>query len=362
MVSSLSELIALLVQSFNLSALLPSFLFVLFNYVFVRPYLRELPFYQTFVSNDPALPVLILITVTVALGYLLNAANTQFVRWFEGYPLLDQYPLNQWRTGHMKRIQYLQKEIDNLEESQAELKRRAQASPTGSDERDEFWRQYSDRDAVRITLLGERLFHYPQDSRKALPTKLGNIIASAEEYPELLFGIDSVLMWPYIVPTLTKSGYAKYMEREKSIFDLLLNSTLLITVFGIEVGYLGLALQQISFQWGMALLLIAIAVGLLFYLTTDSVMGWALTFRAAFLLHRHSLSDALGLRRPVSFEDERALWKRVSQLYREPNQAQELAEGTPLFAYPPPSRPIHLGKAVRTSPTPSSPKEDSHGS
>ena len=129
LISSLSELIALLIQSFNLGALLPSFVFILLNYVFVRPYLKELAFYRIIGNSDPAMPVLLLAALTITLGYLLTAANTQLIRWFEGYPLWDQFPFDNWRRGHEARIRDLPGKIWQLEATMDDLNRQAKRLP-----------------------------------------------------------------------------------------------------------------------------------------------------------------------------------------------------------------------------------------
>ena len=227
------------------------------------------------------------------------------------------------------------------------------------EERRKLRQQYDELEWQQSALVGERIFHYPESYSRVLPTKLGNIIAAAEEYPERLFGIDTVLMWPYLTPTLTKSGYAKYIENEKSIFDLLLNSTVLLALLGLEIGYFGLALQSVSWAWGFALLLIIVAVLILGYLTTDSVMGWTTTLRVAFVLHRNELRESLCVKEPKSYSEERELWKQVSEFLREPAQAERLGSQERFFAY------TRAPKARRTQKVPvaSSPqaKEDQDG-
>ena len=145
------------------------------------------------------------------------------------------------------------------------------------------------------------------------------------------------------------------MEREKSTFDLLLNSTVLVAVFGLEIAYLGFALQHMSPQWGLALVLIAGAVAALAYLTTDSVMGWAATLRAAFVLHRDELRESLGLRSPKSYEEEYDLWKQVSNFYRRPSEAKELAGRKPLFVY---ARTEKARRTMKATVAPQQPKEE----
>jgi len=188
--------------------------------------------------------------------------------------------------------------------------------------------------AEKHLLEAEKLFMYPANKWRILPTRLGNIIASAEDYPQQLFGIDTVLLWPYIVPTLAENGYSKFVEREKAIFDLLLNTTVLVAVFGLEIGCLDALSNGLTWRLPIELTLIGGATYALCRLTTHGAMGWGLTIRAAFVLYRDKLREALGLVRPESYTQERKLWKRASEFYRgEPAEAIAIEPSQRLFNY-----------------------------
>jgi hypothetical protein len=331
LVSSLSELIALLVQSFNLSAVLPSFAFVLMNYLFVRPMLRNTAFYAIFADLDKSVKTIVLATVIVGLAYLLTAINLLIIRWVEGYPLIDQFPVNRCYQRHLQRARQISNDIQNLTKEIERLKKDARKRSIL--EREPWLQQQEAVRVVRQALVGEQLFLYPVSEWRILPTRLGNVIAAAEDYPAQLFGIDAVLLWPYLVPTLVETGYSKFIEREKAIFDLLLNSMVLVAVLGLEIGYLDAFLTGFTWRLPLELALIGGGVGVLYYLTTHGAMGWGSTIRAAFILYRHKLREALGLVKPDSYDEERKLWKRISDFYRNPAEATTIGPDPKLFDY-----------------------------
>jgi hypothetical protein len=55
---------------------------------------------------------------------------------------------------------------------------------------------------------------YPTDPADVLPTRLGNILRSAETYPSDRYGADAVLTWPRLFPKLTASLTAARAEIE----------------------------------------------------------------------------------------------------------------------------------------------------
>jgi hypothetical protein len=264
---------------------------------------------------------------------LLTAMNHLIIRWFEGYPLIDQFPFNKWYEKHLHRPDQIQEDIANLRAEIHRLDKEALKSPIRA--RPPLRRQQMALQAEIQSLAGEQFFLYPASKWRILPTRLGNIIAAAEDYPEQLFGMDTVLLWPYLVPTLAESGYSKFIEREKAIFDLLLNSTVLIGLLGLEIGFLEAVLALAGWIWRLPLelLLFGGAVVVLYYLTSHGATGWAGTIRAAFVLYRHKLREALGLANPSSYKQERDLWILASEFYRNPADAAKIGLDPSLFNY-----------------------------
>jgi hypothetical protein len=330
-VSNLSELVALLVQSFNLSALFPSFAFALLNFLFVFPMLKDSVLSARFSTLSETVQVLVWGTFIVGTAYLLTALNNLIIRIFEGYPLIDQFPFNQRHAHHINRYSEIRTQIDELEKKIDTLEWKALMSPLTA--RPKIREQQGLLRAERNLLEGEKLFMYPSSRWRILPTRMGNVIAAAEDYPQQLFGIDTVLLWPFLVPILTEKGYSKFIEREKAVFDLLLNTTVLIALFGLELGYVEALTHGLTWRLVGELILLFGGAYALCALAARGAMGWGLTIRSAFVLHRHDLREALRLVSPNSYEKEVQMWEKVSRFYREPANASIRGKDLTLFDY-----------------------------
>ena len=193
------------------------------------------PAFTAITEFDTLLQVLIASTLIFGLAYLLNALNYTLIRALEGYPFRTQFPFDTWEQAYRNRASTVRDHIKQCTNAISDVEgilpdvfpRQAQAP---------FKEHRKALQSRKNALVIEQLYAYPINGWRILPTSLGNVIAAAEDYPQLLFGIDSVLMWPYLRPILTKSGYAKFIEREKSAFDLLMNSMVLTIVLGLEIS------------------------------------------------------------------------------------------------------------------------------
>jgi hypothetical protein len=80
------------------------------------------------------------------------------------------------------------------------------------------------------TDAGRRLNEeFPIERTSVLPTRLGNVIRSFEDYPERQYGMDGVTLWPRLVAKINKD-HATVIEDAKITFDFLLNSAVLSAV------------------------------------------------------------------------------------------------------------------------------------
>lgn len=71
--------------------------------------------------------------------------------------------------------------------------------------------EYADLDA--------ELAHYPVDSRRLMPTALGNLLRSAEEYPQVRYGLGMSVCWPrmwLVVPKETRETLAQAQQQLNS--------------------------------------------------------------------------------------------------------------------------------------------------
>jgi len=330
-VKAISDLLALLLQALRLSAILPAAVFVTLNAIFVLPQLRGTEVYDTLQCYSSSFFWGSLAVVAVLLiGYSLAVLNISIIRLFEGYPLLAFSLGRRLRLSNLRRIEYLQSKVKLLN-ADIQMWRKREENPTSPQDRERAKVERQRCELERNLLAAELAWMHPQHQTwRTLPTRLGNVIAAAEEYSGHLYEMDSVTLWPYLTPVLTQEGYAPFIEKEKATFDFLLNMTVLTLLFGVELAYVEVLLY--GFQWGPVLFQLGLATTVAFgfyLLSIQGALSWGFTIRTAFVLYRGHLRERLGLKRPKTYTKERILWKKTSAFFREHDRIQ----GDLIFSY-----------------------------
>lgn len=161
-----------------------------------------------------------------------------------------------------------------------------------------------------------RLFPRSQDA--LLPTRFGNVLKGAEEYPADVgrYGLDAVFFWPRLYPVLSEPVRSALAEARASM-DLMLATSFLAWLYA-TVSAFYLALGGGTGEAGLVAVIVPVAFGWLAYLgAVRAAVVFAEQVRSAFDLHRLDLLDQLGYERPTSLEAEQRIWVNLSQrLYR----------------------------------------------
>lgn len=345
LVKTLSDIIALLLQALRLSVVLPAIVIVGLNTAFVWPMFEGTNLFAGLTKNGSAFPQLLILGLMVLLiAYFLSVLNIPIIRFFEGYTWLPTYIGRRLRLSHFRRIHFLETELNsldaNIKKRHATLKKTLQQAEVTQDldeaaglRANSIHDQYELRalEMQKNLIASELILNYPsQQTWRVLPTKLGNVIASAEEYSGHLYGLDSVTMWPFLVPILSDRGYASFIEREKATFDFLLNMSVITVVFGFELFYVDILLSRFHLGYSVTKLLIAILVAFLFYITSiQGALAWGHTIRTALVMFRDDLRVKLGIAAPSKYYDERFLWKQASRFFRD----HDVTPGNYIFDY-----------------------------
>jgi hypothetical protein len=165
----------------------------------------------------------------------------------------------------------------------------------------------ADRDAF------ERRFPvYPRSLRTKdlAPTRLGNLLRSAESYPKDRYGVDAVRVWPRLYHLLPEDLRSS-MEDARASMEFLLVIAFLATLYAPAAGIYLIAVAGPG-SWFLASLLGGTAVALVTYqaaLAPAAVYGDHI--RAAFDLHRLKLLEAIKVPAPATLEEEQRTWDRV---------------------------------------------------
>ncbi|MCW2932233.1 MAG: hypothetical protein JWM19_3195, partial [Actinomycetia bacterium] len=174
---------------------------------------------------------------------------------------------------------------------------------------------YADKDN-RSKALTEYLYrNYPSKLDRILPTRLGNIIKAAEEYPadEGRYGIDAVFFWPRLIAVVPDAARGDLSDARASM-ALLLNVSTLGFLLGVG-SFTALAaamLHPAAAFWACGaggLVLAALA----YRSALAPSRVYAELVRAAFDLYRVDLLNQLKFGLPDNLDEERALWQNLGQ-------------------------------------------------
>lgn len=332
-VTNIKDLAALVFESLRLPVLLPTLMFVLANMMIVFPGLRDTYIGQFYYSLDQTSQALVAAILTAFIAYLLNVLNLFLIRWLEGYPLMEM-PLRPGRVFcHIHRSHFLA-----LKQKRRDLEERFGPRNVESTHQLVSQEQLKLADEYRSVLTELQLF-FPKKRDRITPTRFGNVIAAAEDHPHELYNMDSVTLWPLLVPILTEKGYAKFIEREKAPLDFIVNSMVLFCTLGIETVIISILHQRSWLIIAMQLLATVIALMILYQLGIDGALGWGFTIRTSFDLYRDHLRQSLRIKRPDSFGQERRHWGLASRFYAMGGAFQ----GNEIFDYSPEAFEAQLG-------------------
>ncbi len=158
---------------------------------------------------------------------------------------------------------------------------------------------------------------YPERADLILPTRLGNVIRSAERYSAVQYGMDAVVFWRTLVAAIP-SDYGEVVDSSKTPFDFMVNCSFLSAVAAALITAGGI-LQNHPFSWtaGWPWLRWALVFALLwqvFYrMAITRAAAWGSKIRGAFDLYRFDLLKKLGYTIvPTTHEEELALWAEIN--------------------------------------------------
>lgn len=156
-----------------------------------------------------------------------------------------------------------------------------------------------------------RFPEHPTGVSDVAPTRLGNILLSAEKYPEERYHVDSTRTWPRLYNLLPAELRAA-LEESRSSMELLLVVAFWAALFSPIGGVCLLFFSGSSPYWGLAAVLGGAAVSSIAYaaaLAPAAIYGSLI--RTAYDLHRHTLIESLRLPRPATPGEERLVWSAV---------------------------------------------------
>jgi len=249
------------------------------------------PLFNTFLSMDPLLQGSADFVILIMLAYLLLSFNTAIMKVFTGEAWTETWPAGLFKKLQMRRRTNLIRESQGgtLNNDLANQQLITGFAPAQSDDRPTALDIY--------------------------PTALGNVQSATVSYIYHHYGIEMAALWPHMesVVETVDTALSKRIDNEKAALDFLLNMAFLSIIFAIE-----LIVQSFILFSGLSVLWIVVPI----ILATISYQGavlkartWGDVVQVAFDTHRDDLRQKLGVRPSASLEDEREVWRRVSNLF-----------------------------------------------
>jgi hypothetical protein len=326
----MTGILAAISGSFSRALILGTFfpvtVFALCGLLFVVPFLPgELPLLAPLAQLDPAWKTALVTLVIVLVTGLLYNLNVPLIRLYEGYPWRHSWLGQRATSRQLKKLERARSWREELRDLVPDLRQADPAHPAL--EKLDGWRPY----------VGQRVQNEFPAAGLVLPTRLGNVIRSFEEYPRAVYGISTVSVWPRLIAVVDKD-YMPGLDESKASLDFMLNASFLSGLLSAAIFVAGMLVpDRIDWvPWILQLSLAALAARLFYVASIGQAAAWGAQVKGAFDLFRWELLKKLGYERPgITPKAERELWQHISQrmIYGNP------PDGVSLMPYVRPPKP-----------------------
>ncbi len=302
---TITETIKQVIQSLQIRFLFPAIVFVVVN-VFLFP---DFGIDSKFGDN---LSITFSVISIILLSYLFSAFNGLIIRLAEGYELSENWIYLTKKIFQQNKFNKLNEQIDKHVEIINEIGSLYNALRRDHSQTDEERRVIKleideIKRAVEVELNDLRAYkNLCFHDKKIFPTNIGNTIAAFEDYPKTRYGMDSVYLWPRMLPILKDKKFLEFVQNEKTTMDFLLNLGLVSLVVSTELLVFSQSSMCVA---GFFLAYVC------YYAANAVAIDWGTMVCSAFDLYREDLRKALYLPEiPAgSLKQEKEQWERISQ-------------------------------------------------
>lgn len=290
-------------KSLFLAAFTPVVIFAILALTLIEPLLpADWASFAFVASLGTEWQVVAVLLIGIVLANLLYNLNIPIIRLYEGYPWER---VGSWLT-RIRQDQLL--DLDIRFERMLLLRRVVRDEDPARSEVEQW-----------LARLGaERRSDWPRDTTQVLPTRLGNVIRSFEQYADSQYNMESITLWSRMVAKID-AGYAGSVVDAKTAFDFMLNSSLLSALLAVLTLCVGLwfgmpaGTPALTLRWLVTLLSLAALSYLLYLASIGRARAWGDMVKGAYDLYRWDLLKQLGYKyAPETMEHERKLWGEIS--------------------------------------------------
>jgi hypothetical protein len=274
----------------------------------------------------------ILLTVFL-IASILEMLTAFIVRVYEGY-WTDEGPIGRFKL-HMiacqqkllnkyqrsSKIEAFTARLEELNIEQGQLLAKYEAADDEqkkkevTDEKDKIEKQIAKiEEQVSLeekSAQNDCYYSFAQDPNDLKPTRLGNVLAAAEEYSYQVYRIDAVIWWPRLAVLLPESFRIQIDTALTPMLTVLNLSTMFILLA--IIGVLILLIIHQWFFWGITFFIGGLLLARACYLAAvnQSIMYGRLV-RVAFDLYRHEILKKMHMQVPDNLIAERLLWDMLT--------------------------------------------------
>ena len=283
----------------------PVAFFILLDWIFFRPFIPPMGgVVSALRALDPQWQGVAMAGLTVLFSGLLYTLNTPIIRFYEGYPWAHSYvgqALVWWQKRRWSKVTSLAYGVS------AVVGAGTSVSPAAK----------GDLRTLAEGMLRRFRAEFPSQASSVLPTRLGNVIRSFEDYPRRQYGMSAIPLWPRLVAVIDP-GYAESADDAKSSFDFMINVSFLSAVSCIALLLAGLTWPTrgggLSLAFWMQVLGLAVMSRVFYAGSIGQAATWGNLVRGAFDLYRGKLLEQMGFaHKPADLHEERALWSHISR-------------------------------------------------
>jgi len=331
-------------RRFIVGFFLPAFFGIVALKLLVDP--RALP--HALRTESGGTQFLILLGVALLLGMLLWGLHIPLIRFFEGYWLIAPVrPLRSapWPQGdgykHGIRAT-LGRALDRVrwEIGRGRLAYGTKRQARWICDRARLVAIKADPSLERTLAARDLTKRFPPADDLVLPTELGNVIRAFETHPRERYGLDGIAIWPRIAAILSEKERLDIDEVTTDV-AFWINGLVIVGVFGSL-----LFAERLWHRPGGAIVTFAIEIAVVISVTVigtfiyrqliSAAIRWGEPVRAAFDGHRLELYDRLGVRRPVTADDDKVVGDAINRMlvFGEPLPDRVRAAHTPSTTSP----------------------------
>jgi hypothetical protein len=193
--------------------------------------------------------------------------------------------------------------------------------------------------AQKAKLTGSAHSHsfsrFPRSSALLKPTRLGNVLVAAEEYPYQLYRLDAVIWWPRLI-TLLPEGFRSQLDTALTPLVALLNLSMVFTILALGSGATILLTDKRWWLGGLVIVSMLVLARACYLAATNQAMDYGQLIRVAYDLYRHDILKQMHVPMPDNLVEERLLWDTLNAVMYNyiPPWEGEVATQTPRLARP----------------------------